>query len=207
MPYEDISKLFIALVAGAIIGAEREYRSKSAGLRTMTLICVGATLFTMMSAYIGKDTARIAANIVVGIGFLGAGIIYREGQQVRGLTTAAAAWATAALGMCIGHGSYMLALATVLILLMILFLMVPLQNLIERNRQARTYRIVFKQSKGSLKEYESLFKKFHLKPTHVKHSRLGDQITGQWKAYGTEKNHEKFSRHILEDSEIHEFDF
>lgn len=207
MPYEDIFKLLMALLAGAIIGAEREYRSKSAGFRTIALISVGAALFTIMSVHLGNDHARIAANIVVGIGFLGAGIIYREAHEIRGLTTAATVWVTAALGMCIGTGSYLLGMVGVLIVLLILFLLVPLQSSIERSHQARTYRMVFKQSRGNIQDYEALFKRYHLNPKHVKHSRIGDQITGQWKAYGSEKNHAKFTKHILEDPDIHEFDF
>ncbi len=207
MPYEDILKLMGALVARSLIGAEREYRSKSAGLRTIALICVGSALFTIMSAHLGNDTERIAANIVVGIGFLGAGIIYREGSRVRGLTTAATVWVTAALGMCIGGENYSLSIVAVLLVLMILLLLVPLQNAIERNRQARSYRIVFKKDKGALKHYESLFHQFHLKAKHTGHSRHNDQITGQWTAYGTEKNHEKFARHILDNPEVDEFDF
>ncbi|HEX9956422.1 MAG TPA: MgtC/SapB family protein, partial [Fibrella sp.] len=82
---EDIMRLALALLLGGLIGAEREYRSKAAGFRTTIMICVGATLFTMISDRIGDD--RIAANIVNGIGFLGAGLIYKEENQVKGLTS------------------------------------------------------------------------------------------------------------------------
>lgn len=204
---EDIVKLFLALLAGAIVGAEREYRSKSAGLRTLTLISVGSALFTIISIHVGGDPARIAANIVTGIGFLGAGIIFKEDNRVRGLTTAATVWCVAALGMCIGIGAYQLAGAGVLVMLMILFLMVPLQNAIEQTRQSRSYRIVFQRQNGDLQHYEALFKKYRLELQHVQHSRVGNQITGQWTAYGSAKNHERFAQLLLEDSEVSEFDF
>jgi putative Mg2+ transporter-C (MgtC) family protein len=100
----DLLKLLFACLAGGLIGVEREFRDKSAGFRTLILICLGATLFTMMSprfAAIG-DPGRIAAGIVSGIGFLGAGVILRDRGRIMGLTTAATIWMTAAIGMAIG---------------------------------------------------------------------------------------------------------
>src|SRR6201985_1950176 len=100
-----IIKLVLAIVIGGAIGAEREYRSKSAGFRTLTLICLGATLFTMLSQLIsGHEPERIASNVVVGIGFVGAGVIFKGDlhSKVSGITTAAMIWVTAALGMAIG---------------------------------------------------------------------------------------------------------
>jgi len=98
---EDLTKLLVALVIGAIIGAEREYRTKSAGFRTVILITVGSTLFTIVSNLMSND-ARVASNIVTGIGFLGAGAIFKEGASVKGLTTATTIWISAAIGMAIG---------------------------------------------------------------------------------------------------------
>ena len=94
---EDIIKLSLSLLAGAVIGAEREYKNKNAGFRTIILVTVGATLFTMLSGLLtdGKDF-HVVGNIVVGIGFLGAGTIFKEGDDVKGLTTAAAIWISAA---------------------------------------------------------------------------------------------------------------
>src|SRR3954447_25938140 len=112
---EDIVKLLISFVLGVVIGTEREYRSKSAGLRTLILIAVGSTLFTIISIKTGPDAGRIAANIVTGIGFLGAGIIFREDNRVVGLTTAAIVWVTAALGMGIGAGLYAITLSSFVI--------------------------------------------------------------------------------------------
>jgi putative Mg2+ transporter-C (MgtC) family protein len=108
---EIVTKLIISIVIGIIIGGEREYRNKSAGLRTIILICLGSTLFTILSGVIGDNTgaSRVAANIVTGIGFLGAGAIMREGLTVSGLTTASTIWVAAALGMAVGAGEYALA--------------------------------------------------------------------------------------------------
>jgi putative Mg2+ transporter-C (MgtC) family protein len=104
-------RLFVAAVLGGAIGAERELRERGAGLRTHTVVCVGSALFTLVSAYGFSefrvvDPTRIAAQIVSGIGFLGAGAIIRHGLSVRGLTTAATLWLVAAIGMASGAGYY-----------------------------------------------------------------------------------------------------
>src|ERR1700742_1862230 len=106
-------KLVLAAVIGGALGAEREYRSKSAGFRTLTMICLGATIFTIFSQIIGGpgNPDRIASNIVTGIGFVGAGVIFKgDGtSKVNGITTAAMIWVTAALGMAIGAGYLLIA--------------------------------------------------------------------------------------------------
>lgn len=107
---EVLLRLFVAAVLGAAIGLEREWRERQAGLRTHLLVCVGSALFTLVSAYgfsnfgARVDPTRIAAQIVTGIGFLGAGAIIRQGLSVRGLTTAATLWLVAAIGMAVGAG-------------------------------------------------------------------------------------------------------
>ena len=103
-------------VAGFLIGYERGSRGKKAGVRTNTLVCMGAMLFTMISSQVGlESTTRIAAGIVTGIGFLGAGIIMHHKGSVEGLTTAATIWMSAGIGVAIGYGWYSVAvLATLL---------------------------------------------------------------------------------------------
>ena len=103
---ENIIKIGMAVLIGGIIGAEREFRDKAAGFRTIILITVGSALFTIFSMSMdpGFTRTRVAANIVTGIGFLGAGAIVREHGRIGGLTTAATIWLSAALGMGIGAG-------------------------------------------------------------------------------------------------------
>ena len=116
---QDLSKLLISVIIGAIIGMEREYRGKAAGFRTIILICIGSTLFTIFSIQIGdkSNPDRIAANIITGIGFLGAGAIFRDVNNLtRGLNTATIIWITAALGMGIGAGHYIIVLLTTVLL-------------------------------------------------------------------------------------------
>jgi putative Mg2+ transporter-C (MgtC) family protein len=104
-----ITRLLVALFIGAVIGIEREIRNSPAGLRTISLVTLGSTLFTLASiefAGPGVDMSRIAAQIVVGIGFLGAGVIFKLEDKVHGLTTAASLWVAAAIGLFVGIGAY-----------------------------------------------------------------------------------------------------
>ncbi len=142
---ELVLRLLGAALLGAAVGLEREIRNQPAGLRTQLLVALGACLFTLISAYgfeafVGEgadpqfvfDPTRIAAQIVTGIGFLGAGAILRYGMNVRGLTTAASLWVVAALGMAIGLGAYLIASVTVAIALLALVGLRPLRTRLVR---------------------------------------------------------------------------
>ena len=136
---EVVVRLLVTAVLCGAIGFEREMRDQSAGFRTHILLGLGAALFTLVSAYgfasfteaalesggrcIQFDPTRIAAQIVTGIGFLGAGAIIRQGFDVRGLTTAASLWATAAIGMAVGAGYYFGAAATTVVVVLSLYLL------------------------------------------------------------------------------------
>jgi putative Mg2+ transporter-C (MgtC) family protein len=203
-------KLLLALVIGAVIGAEREYRSKSAGFRTLTLICVGAALFTILSELIGgpKGTPdRIASNVVVGIGFVGAGVIFKGEEGVSGITTAALIWVTAALGMAIGAGYQWVAVFGCLLVMSVLVVFMVLEAWIDRISQIRAYKIVCAYQNDTLHRYEQCFKDNHLRFKRAKESKVGDLITGEWVAKGSEKNHRHFIRTILRDSAVQAFEF
>src|ERR1051325_6709247 len=202
--YEDFAKLLIALLLGAIIGAEREYRNKSAGFRTITLICVSSTLFTMLSFKIGgaNDQARIAANIITGIGFLGAGAIFRDENRINGLTTATTIWVASAIGMTVGGGYYLLAIISTLACLMVLYIFIRLQSRIDEANQIRKYKIACTFQKETLQHYELLFKKHHLTSQRDKQSIIDKVITGTWIVQGSAKNHDKLVKELLNDPDI-----
>ncbi len=128
---EMVLRLLMATALGAIIGYQRERAGKSAGLRTVVLVCVGAALFTMASIYgfgVMADPARVAAGIVIGIGFLGAGaIMRREGGHIEGLTTAATIWTMAAIGLATGAGLYLISAVTTAVILIVLCLPHPIR--------------------------------------------------------------------------------
>jgi putative Mg2+ transporter-C (MgtC) family protein len=128
MEWTFVLRLLLAGMLGAVIGLDREFRAKEAGFRTHFLVCLGSALFVIISIYaftgyakengFNYDVSRVAAQIVSGIGFIGAGTIIFQKQMIKGLTTAAGMWATAAIGMSIGAGMYILGIsATVLVLI------------------------------------------------------------------------------------------
>ena len=130
MEYEFILRIFCAALLGGVIGLEREYRAKEAGLRTHFLVALGSALFMIVSAYGFEgvlttaehrwDVSRVAAQVVSGIGFIGAGtiIFHKSENVVRGLTTAAGLWVTAAIGLACGGGMYVLSIASTLMVLL-----------------------------------------------------------------------------------------
>src|SRR3982751_3830215 len=140
---ELLLRLLMVVITGGVIGMEREYRSKSAGFRTMILICLGSFLFTTFSKYMSNVSPdRIASNIVTGIGFLGAGVIFKSDNQVNGITTAAAIWAVAALGMGIADGLYLIVTVSTGIVLGALLLLTKLEFYMDRFNQSHIYKII-----------------------------------------------------------------
>jgi putative Mg2+ transporter-C (MgtC) family protein len=141
MSADDLVKILLAIAVGGAIGLEREFRDKAAGFRTLIFICLGSTLFTMLSQTLGAadngDPTRIASNIVAGVGFLGAGVILRKGGHVVGLTTAASVWLVAALGMGIGAGRYALTLTVTAVTLFVLLVFPFVERWIDRSDRGR----------------------------------------------------------------------
>ena len=132
-------RLLLAALLGAVLGVEREWRHKDAGLRTNILIALGAALFTMMSIELTAaqgDPSRVAAQIVTGIGFLGGGAIIRTHGSVQGLTTAAAIWVNAAIGVAVGGGQYHLAIIATAVTLFALLLLMPVERRLHRSNDA-----------------------------------------------------------------------
>ncbi len=117
---ETFAALLLAVALGAIVGIQREIAHRPAGLRTHMLVCLGSCLFTIVSVSFSLDPARIAAGIVAGIGFIGAGTIWAEKDKVKGITTAASLWATAAIGLTIGIGDYPMAIVVTLLVFLVL---------------------------------------------------------------------------------------
>jgi putative Mg2+ transporter-C (MgtC) family protein len=138
MFWEDILRLGAALLAGAIVGLERELHDKPAGFRTNIMICVGSAVFTLLSIRIaeqfGGDHTRIAAQIVTGVGFLGAGAIIQSRGHVTGLTTAATVWAVASLGMAFGAGYYRIGILGTAVIHGVLVGLVYIGDFIDRRR-------------------------------------------------------------------------
>ena len=206
--HPDLYRLLIALGIGAIIGAEREYRSKSAGLRTMIMVSLSSCLFTIMSLKIGVDSHdRIAANIMTGLGFVGAGVIFKDENRISGITTATTIWMTAALGMAAGAGYEMLSLFATFIVLIVLIFLIYVQEKIEALSQARTYRIICPYQRKILDQYEALFKTYNMKVVRSVQHKTEHRMSGRWILIGSAENHKKLTAYLLNDSNIQELGF
>jgi len=160
-------RLVSSAVLGSLVGWNRQRKEGAAGLRTHMLVCVGSTLIMIVSAFgfediLGRpdvtlDPSRIAAQVVTGIGFLGAGtIIFLRQQVVRGLTTAAGLWSVAAVGLAIGGGMYSAAILATLIILLILAVLKPIENRMFKNESLRTILLTLDIKQVSLIEIESI---------------------------------------------------
>jgi putative Mg2+ transporter-C (MgtC) family protein len=209
LPPDIIIKLLLSIFIGGLIGAEREYRSKSAGFRTLTLICLGSTLFTIFSQMIGagNNPDRIASNIATGIGFVGAGVIFKGEIGVNGITTAAMIWVTAALGMGIGAGYEWVSVVACLMILLMLFIFGFAENWIDKINQTRNYKIVTGFKNETMRRFEKDFQAHNLRFKRAREIKDGDTITGEWFVRGSKKNHLAFINGILNDPEVNRFEY
>lgn len=201
-------RLFLVILVGGLIGGEREYHNKSAGFRTMILICLGSFLFTTFSIYITDNSPdRIASNIVTGIGFLGAGVIFKSDNRVNGLTTAATIWATASLGMGIAAGQYLLVGAATSIIFASLILFTKLEKWLDRLNQTRSYTIVCANRPEQFLGFENFLKECGLTFRRVRRSKNGEYISCTWMVHGKDKHHNCFIEQVLQDNTVREFRF
>ncbi|HEV2478717.1 MAG TPA: MgtC/SapB family protein [Puia sp.] len=205
--WDIIIKLVLAVIVGGALGAEREYRSKSAGFRTLTMICLGATIFTIFSQIIGGtgNPDRIASNIVTGIGFVGAGVIFKSDSigKVNGITTASMIWVTAALGMAIGAGYFLVAGIATILTLTVLFIFALLEGWIDRVNQIRRYKIVCPYENETLHRYEHLFRTHHLKFKRTRQCKSEENlISGEWIVQGAERDHRHVVHELLRDPSV-----
>lgn len=156
-----IIRLILAFLLGGLIGMERELHGRAAGLRTHILVCLGSSLIMLTSIhmfYLYRDVAtidpaRIAAGVITGIGFLGAGAIIRFRASVRGLTTAASLWAVAGIGLAIGSGFYLGAYVTSAIVLFVLFFLTRLEKALGRKDW---YRVIAVETKGGAQQLKDI---------------------------------------------------
>lgn len=158
---QTVIRLILAFVLGGLIGLERESHGRAAGLRTHILVCLGSTLLMLTSIYIFYsyrelatiDPARIAAGVITGIGFLGAGTILRFKASVRGLTTAASLWAVTGIGLAIGSGFYSGAYATTALVLFVLFFLTRVERVLGKKDW---YKILAVETKGNAQQLKDI---------------------------------------------------
>ena len=206
MVSEMLIKIFLALVLGGALGMERQYHDKPAGFATNCLICLGAMLFTVLSevmGVVGGDPGRIAAQIVTGVGFIGAGSILRDGNKISGLTTAAGVWLVAAIGMAIGYGEYIWASACAVAILLVQLGLRRTLTIVERMRHYDTvyltcepsWTVVEKIQRQLEKHNIHLLKREITKQDNVFHVALVATFTGH--------EFQKIAKELLEMPEVH----
>jgi putative Mg2+ transporter-C (MgtC) family protein len=191
-------RLLVAVVLGGLIGWERERKDGAAGLRTHMLVCIASSLIMIVSTFgfkdvvgypgISLDPSRIAAQVISGVGFLGAGtILFLKPQIVRGLTTAAGLWSVAGIGLAVGGGLYAAAIITTVVVLVILALIKPLEQRMFKTNRDHTINLSFNTKQFGLIDLDKLLKKNELSPAEMLLQTGKDDKTGNLKISFTEK--------------------
>lgn len=177
---EILLKLLIAFMLSLIIGIEREIIHKPAGIKTHCLICISSTLVMSIGTYMYNlygltiDPSRLPAQILAGIGFVGAGTIIREGFTVRGITTAASLLAMTCVGLAVGVGYYEGAIYTTLFIFLILCFTSPVQTVISKTRKLSLFTITASKTKGAVAEIQNLFEENNLEVLNIKQLKASD---------------------------------
>ncbi|MCB0192006.1 MAG: MgtC/SapB family protein [Anaerolineae bacterium] len=202
--FAPLIKLAIALLIGILIGWEREYRENIAGMRIMPLVAVGATLFAGFGGIEGKQfiNAQVAAGVVTGVGFLGAGVIKRESGVLSGVTTAACIWVTAALGMGISLGAYV---AMGLVTGAVLLILWVFPHFTARSNHSLYYEIIAPYDEERYEQFQRRFTENKLEILRHSWSRNGDQMMCLWYVNGLPESHERLGRLFISDLEITQF--
>ncbi len=189
---EIVLRLVVSAILGSLIGLERERLNWTAGLRTHMLVCVGAALFMIVSAYgffdilesdapnVELDVSRVAAQVVSGIGFLGAGTIIFRNKIVRGLTTAASLWTVAAVGLAVGGGLYVASFSATALILLILAGLRPLERHFFRHRRSRQLLLTTQLGELSLSAIEQVLTAAQLTVQQILVERDTEKVTEQW---------------------------
>ncbi|PTS93897.1 magnesium transporter MgtC [Pedobacter sp. HMWF019] len=185
---EDMIAMMVSIICGGAIGFEREYKNKSAGFRTIILISLGSTIFTIVSRHGAGADDRISANIITGIGFIGAGVIFKDKISVRGLTTAAVIWTSAAIGMTTGIGYHALALCLTVITLGVLLMVTKVEQMIARLQKERLLNVTFRDPDfNQIERLESMLNTKGLSVERVEITKENDHLIVVFKVSGQKK--------------------
>ncbi|MDB5014416.1 MAG: hypothetical protein JWQ25_2618 [Daejeonella sp.] len=204
----EVITVLISILCGSLLGIEREYHNKSAGFRTMILICLGSTLFTMVSQKMGISGSddRVAANIITGIGFIGAGVIFKNNFSVTGLTTASVIWISAAVGMMIGIKEYQIGMVITVFVLIILSLFVYVETIIDIINHKRLFTLVFQDTDiANLEMVEKMIISKKLNSRRKQVSKRDEKLVVTLEVYGNKKRIKRINEVLLSIREIVQF--
>ena len=204
--YEHIIQIIASLAAGSILGIERGFHGKPAGFKTMILICVSSCLFTILSVNLVSGD-RIASNIVTGIGFIGAGVVFKEGGNVRGITSAAIIWMASAIGMCIGFQHYALASFVLLVVLLVMIVLFKFEKIFDNFHHTKLYIIQFLSTVYSLEDLEKELTELNISFTRNKIYKKNSVINVEYyMLIHPIENMEKIENFLINNSNINGFD-
>ncbi|MEN9446966.1 MAG: hypothetical protein RJA25_256 [Bacteroidota bacterium] len=203
----EIYLILVSIFIGLIIGIEREYFNKSAGLRTFILVSFGSCVFTILSIKIGlSNPDRLAANIITGIGFLGAGVIFKEDNKIAGVTTATTIWATSSLGMAVGSGHIYLAILGAFMVMLTLRLLIYLQYFIDNFHKIRVYRIAT-TSEENFEYCKKIFIDNNLQFELIKEQYNPDNLICYWQVTGKSNNHVALIKVMRNNNKINSYQY
>ena len=204
--HRDLMAIGVSLLAGSLVGLEREYKNKSAGFRTIVLICLGATAFTIASRFgVGSDD-RIAANIVTGIGFIGAGVIFKDKFSVMGLTTAAVIWVVAGIGIAAGMGYHSLALTLAVVTVIILSIFNKVESAMGRLLLTRTIFVEFGNTDtGNLDRLKNVFEQHHIRYLRKTVSKRKGRLSVVFELWADRAHLQQFNNAMMELTYVEEF--
>lgn len=195
--------LVVAVILGGAIGLERELRGKAAGLRTNILICLGATLFTHLSLHVDAvrgDPARIAAQVVVGVGFLGAGTILHGRGSVTGLTSAATIWLVAAIGMAVGAGAVFEAAGATLLVLIVLRALAAFEGYLQRQSMVSRLAVEVPPGPKRVEEVERIVREAGVEIEEIVQEAQGDHAVVHVVMRGPRRQHDQARLSLLRSS-------
>jgi len=200
---DDLIKIAVAILCGGILGIERQYKNKTAGFRTIILISLGSAIFTLIAQQAGLG---VNINVITGIGFIGAGVIFKDNIAVSGLTTAAVIWVSAALGMAAGAGDYLLAIFSAVITITVLTLFHYLENYMDKLHHDKLFSFVFTDTDyEKLISLEGTIKQHHLKVNVVKISMHSGCLEAAVIVTGHRKHIRKLDAELLSMPQIKSF--
>jgi putative Mg2+ transporter-C (MgtC) family protein len=171
----------------------------------MILICVGSTVFTVLSSSFAENGDRIASNIISGVGFLGAGVIFKEGLTVRGITSAATIWMAASIGMAIGLGFYAVAALVFFLVLSTLILLMRFEERLDKFHQIKIYNLTFDPVNYSVENFEADINKLNIHFKRYKLTKSSKQVTAYYEMEGSQHMHEDLTKFLTEHDSIISF--
>ncbi|WP_143310941.1 MgtC/SapB family protein [Chitinophaga vietnamensis] len=204
---DQLLKILIAVAVGSALGLEREYKRKAAGMRTMTLICVSSAVFTILSAQLGNPGSpdRVASNILTGVGFIGAGVIFKGDFAIDGITTAATIWIAAALGMAIGMSQYWLVGFSLAGALLVLIAMVYIEKWVAKVNDKRFYVIYFNEDKFPHHQMEDTIRSLGLKHKRLLVAKENGVCEVNYAVHGHRNKMKQLDEFLLQRADINRY--